>query len=185
MNELSYNASESSRYPYKICPTKPPIKILHDILFEAPDTPRYNGIITFPQRGLENIIAFKINFFYSPPNAGGGTPTSGQIYLLRSNILASLLRTNQLWISTSDGTTTNTNAEPVSSLIAYGTNLTTANVFSSHDNNNVQFLSHPYRIQQFDWQVVNLVTQAEPSNNAFNEVAFEISFFYACDCNKY
>jgi|ERR1700748_819482 len=187
MNELSQNSRESD-YPYRICPQKPPVKILHDIVMAAPNTPVYHGRITFNQHRLQNIIAFKVNFLSAPPNVGGGeviAPTSGQVFVLLSNTLASLQRTNQFWISTSDGSTTLTTATPVSNIIAYtaGPDADTEPL-STFDNNNIQFLAKPYTIQDFDWQVLNLVTQGEPINVNFNEIAFEISFYYACDCRK-
>lgn len=187
MNSLNYQPQTRfdvgyANRPYKICPQKPPVKIVHEILWDAAFTPSYTGIITLPQRRLENIIALKVNLLYVPNNAGG-LVASGRTKLLLSNTLGSLARTNQFLASHSTGPSSNTNAEPISNIIGYSLGASGGPLaVSCFDNDRVLWFNKPENIQSFDWSVIDLVTFNYPDSNVEKNILFEIEFFYACDC---
>jgi hypothetical protein len=192
MNQLSYNSTEGS-YPYKICPTKAPFTLLHEVYSDGAVNTIPKGRIHLPQRRLENIIAMKVNYVNTPNKiVGGVSDYVGFIKVLKSPTLGSLLRTNQFLKSSAVNPLLpiQTTAEPVSDIIGYAVqtyaNDAYSSIISPYDNNRILFFSRPYDIQYFDWSIEDLV-KGPIQNDAAAEpkrLGFIIEFYYACDCVK-
>lgn len=145
-------------------------------------TPRFSGVVKFDRR-LDDIIAMKVNYIaYSQTAPSTFNPLFGNIKILQSSVLGSLLNTNQFQVAFSSNSD-NQQMFAQSNIIGWSAPAyTEANIssqVSQTDVNRVLYFSRPYSIETFDWQFQGLRGDIVPTADHCVEIVIE--FYHVND----
>lgn len=168
---------------YKICERSNPHTILVNSAKNAPLNV-FSGNVKLERR-LEDIIAFKVDYFNISDGPGEYPIEHGYIRILKSAYLGGLVKDNLF--STAISTNTDLSiAEKISDIIAWcAPSVQSLNIPSQVIPNDVNLKRHfirPRDIDSFDWAIEGLNGQLFTGD----KYAFEmvIRFYPACHCNS-
>lgn len=164
----------------QICQRSSPIQVLISSS-QTGVTNRFSGVVKFDRR-LDDIIAMKILYIsYSQTAPSTFNPLFGNIKVLQSSILGSLLKTNQFQVALSSNSD-NQQMIAQSNIIGWSSPAyTEANISSQVSQTNVNhilYFSRPYSIESFDWQFQGLRGAIVPTADHCIEIVIE---FYRCE----